>query len=354
MKKPKILFFTKYDFNGPSSRYRIIQYLTLYNNNGFETNLNCLLGNWYFKRSNRFLFFINILSGYLKRLFFILNACKYDIIYIEYELFPYFPPLFEYLFRKFKIKFILDFDDAIFLNYQHSNNFYVRYFFSSKIEKIISYSNSVITGSPFLTNYAKQFNKNTIEIPTSLNAKLYPKYITKSFDKFTIGWIGSKSTSNNLIPLINVFRLLSSKYDYKIVLIGFDNSLKNLFSEDIPVEFIDWSPHTEIQNISKFDVGIMPLENNTWNLGKCGFKLIQYMACSKPTISSALPANIKINRDSRNLFANSENEWLNAFTELIEKRDFFYNVGIYNYSIFLKYYSIDENLKMYLKLFKSL
>ena len=91
----------------------------------------------------------------------------------------------------------------------------------------------------------------------------------------------------------------------------------------------------EVETISKFDVGIMPLENNDFNKGKCGFKLIQYMSCGIPTISTPLEANIKINKNNGNLFATTEEEWLIAFEKILLNKDWFkLNVGMKNKHIF--------------------
>jgi glycosyltransferase involved in cell wall biosynthesis len=354
MQNLKILFFTKYDYTGPSSRYRIYQYFPLYKKNNFIVSSNSLLGDWYLKRNNSiFFFYFKVIASFFKRFYFILNAFRYDIVFIEYELFPYFPPVFEFIFKKFKIKFLLDYDDAIFLNYKLSNNLFIRKLLKKKIDKIISYSNFVITGSPYLTQYALAFNKNVYEIPTSLNPDFYRKKYTPDSNILTIGWIGSKSTSNNLILLLDVFRKLNQCIRYKLVLIGFDESLKSVFSNHSNVEFINWDSQSEIDEISRFDVGIMPLAYSQWNLGKCGFKLIQYMACSKPTISTPLPANVKINRDSNNFFANSDTEWLEAFISIYNNRFVFKSVGEKNYSIFREYYSIDKNVNLYLEIFNK-
>lgn len=354
MQNIKILFFTKYDYNGPSSRYRIYQYFPLYKKNNLIISSNSLLGNWYLKRNNFFfLFYFKAIISHFNRLYFILKAFRYDLIYIEYELFPYFPPIFEFLFKKFNIKFVLDYDDAIFLNYKLSNNFLIRKFLTNKIDKIISYSDFVITGSPYLTQYASVFNKNVYEIPTSLNPESYKKKYTSTNNVLTIGWIGSKSTSNNLILLLDVFNMLNQFIKYELVLIGFDDSLKFIFSKDINVKFITWNSQTEIEEIDKLDVGIMPLSNSQWNLGKCGFKLIQYMACSKPTISTPLPVNVKINRDSNNLFANSDTEWLDAFIAIYNNRIRFMDVGKKNYTIFSEYYSIEKNVNLYIEIFNK-
>ena len=135
-------------------------------------------------------------------------------------------------------------------------------------------------------------------------------------------------------------------------LIGFD---KNILSKlaNLNVNFINWDAETEIKEINKFDVGIMPLENTPFNQGKCGFKLVQYMACSLPTISSPLEANIKINRNKKNLHAVSTEDWISAFEKVHDNRAYFIKVGQENYSDFEKYYTIESNSDSYIMIFNK-
>ncbi len=206
------------------------------------------------------------------------------------------------------------------------------------------------------SEHISRFSSKIVEIPTSIKFKEYSSVKTthKEQDNFVIGWVGSKSTSKNLLSLIDVF--LDFKKCYPNVLfrfIGFDITLQPMFNK-LDVEFISWSSENELKTISTFTVGIMPLENNYFNNGKCGFKLIQYMGVGIPTISTPLVANIKINRSGKNLFANSKQEWFAAFEYVYFNRDYFKSVGIENQSSVEKYYSVEANQHQYINLMKSL
>ena len=75
------------------------------------------------------------------------------------------------------------------------------------------------------------------------------------------------------------------------------------------------------------------------------------MACSKPTVSTPLDANIKINRNGKNLFASTTEEWVNSILEVYDNYDYYKNVGYDNYKIFKKYYSIESNYQSYIYIF---
>jgi glycosyltransferase involved in cell wall biosynthesis len=348
----KILYFPKYNEIGPSSRYRVYQYLNAYEKAGIEVVVSPLFG-FHFFSNNKTTKICFTLYYYLRRVFKLLEVYKYDLIYIEYELFPYFPSIFEKLFRVLKIKYIVDYDDAIFHNYNKSSIFLIKLFLSNKIESVIKNATFVISGSPYLTNYISRFNTNCIEIPTSVSKEKYvPKAKNINNSVFTIGWIGSSTTSVNLIKLVPAFEALRKKMNFQLNLIGFDKNLSSKLA-NLNVNFINWDAETEIEEINKFDVGIMPLENTPFNQGKCGFKLVQYMACSLPTISSPLEANIKINRNKKNLHAVSTEDWISAFEKVHDNRAYFIKVGQENYSDFEKYYTIESNSDSYIMIFNK-
>ncbi len=348
----KILFLPKYNEVGPSSRYRIYQYLYSYKNAGIEVQVAPLFGTPFFVNSK--IKKIGYTVYYFLRRFVILfQVYKYDIIYIEYELFPYFPSVFEKLFKLLKIKYIVDYDDAIFHNYNASKNGLIRLLLSNKIDKVIKNASYIITGSPYLTEYVSKLNYNCIEIPTSVSKISYAfKSDSKKNKVFTIGWIGSRTTSINVLKLIPAFEALMGKIDFQLNLIGFDDNESGKLSH-LNTHLIAWDAKSEIEEIRKFDLGIMPLDDTPFNQGKCGFKLIQYMGCSLPTVSTPLEANVKINRNRKNLHAITNEDWLNAFEKVYNNLDYFREVGIENYKDFEKHYTLESNSNAYIKLFRQ-
>lgn len=350
----KLLFFPKYTEKGASSRYRIYQYIEYFkrykcevypffdNNYVPAQKLKNLKGLWY------------LFKSYIKRLYAMACIKKEDIVILQYEFtqFLFFNSPF---FSFFKIKYIVDFDDAVFHNYDQHSNKLVRYFFKNKISKVISHAHSVITGSPYLTAYASKYNNRVVEIPTSIDMQ---RYIVddgeKSNKKFVIGWIGSSTTSLHLKCVVDAFRqMLKNKIEFEIRLIGYDKK-EGINFEGLPVKYIDWDDNTEINELNKFDVGIMPLIDFPFARGKCAFKLIQYMALAKPTISSRFEANLKVDRNKENLFADTTQEWLQCIQKIINDRELYKKIGLRNRSVIMKEYAIQSNAEKYLKIIKSI
>lgn len=87
----------------------------------------------------------------------------------------------------------------------------------------------------------------------------------------------------------------------------------------LPVEFIHWNRETEIEDLSAIHIGIMPLPDDDWARGKCGFKGLQYMALGIPAVMSPVGVNSEIIIDGENGFlANSQQEWFSKICLLIE------------------------------------
>ncbi len=329
------------------------QYLRLYEKSGIEVVVSPLFGFYFFSSSGLRKYLI-IFFYYFRRLFKLLQVFKFDLVYIEYELFPYFPAVFEKLLKYLGVKYIVDYDDAIFHNYDQSPNVFIKYFLANKIESVVRNSVFVISGSPYLTRYLSGFNSNCIELPTSISLNVSKGLIRNNTKHiFTIGWIGSRTTSPNLLALIPTFESLRKEISFKLILVGFDERL-SVYFRNINFQLIDWNGLSEYQEISKFDVGIMPLDDTFFNLGKCGFKLIQYMSCSIPTISTPTEANLKINRNGLNLHASTTVEWYSAFLKVYQNRDRYKVIGEQNFEDFSKYYSIEYNSDTYISIFNEI
>ena len=325
----KILFLTKYDYMGASSRYRFFQFYDFYKENNIEIttqaffNDNYLINLYQGKRDIK-----AILNAYIKRFIVLFHINKYDLLVIEKELFPYIPAFFEKILSLMKVKYVVDYDDAIFHQYDNSNNKIIKSFLSNKIAKVMSYSSLVVAGNSYLANYAinKAKVKATI-VPTVIDLEKYDKVVVyqKDDNEVVIGWIGSPSTSKYLTFLEDVFVDLSQKYNIKVHIIG---STVSPF-KNFKAKLIKWSEDSEIEEMKKFDIGIMPLLDSPWERGKCGFKLIQYMGCSLPVVGSPVGVNSEIIETGRNGFlASGQDEWKKSLEILIKDKRIRSSLGI--------------------------
>lgn len=336
----KILFLTKYSDLGASSRLRTLQYLNYLN---FDYKLNSLFSNEYINSlyNNKGRIFIIIIC-YIKRILFLIKN-KHKLIYIEKEMFPFLPFFFEFFFLR-KRKFILDFDDAIFHNYENHKFKLVRILFKNKIPKLISKSSLVIAGNEYIRDYALKCNAKRVEIlPTSVNVKKYNSNNFKHKNNFiTIGWIGSPSTKSYLSIIHDPMKFLSEKFNIKLKLIG----INDYFIDGVNIECKKWTESSEADLLDEIDIGIMPLPDRPFERGKCGYKLIQYGACSKPSIASPVGANVKIIKHGINGYlAYTKDDWTRYLTKLINDKSLTNKLGSKARFLVEKKYSVQENSK---------
>lgn len=353
----RIVVLTRYNQQFASARVRYLQYAEKWRKTGRNVLTNVLLDerfNQYILSENKFSLnlFFHTAYCYLKRICFVLFKIKKgDIVFVQLEILPIFPSLLERYLKWRKIPFVIDFDDAFFDFYEKSNSKLVTLFLKNKFSNVVALADWNITGSVYLTEYAKKRSSRVTEIPTSVLFQDYEYSIVKDRNIFTIGWIGSPSTSKFIDDIADVIIDFLDKFDSQLLLIGYEGSL---FKDHPNINHKPWELETEIKLLNQIDVGIMPLRNNGFSLGKCGFKLIQYMACGKPTISTPLPANVNIDGGMGNLFANTEQEWFQCLEKVYSQHQDFEKIGIANKERVHNFYSIEANSQNYLDIFAML
>lgn len=249
---------------------------------------------------------------------------QFDIVWIEKELMPYLPEPAERLLLS-GASYVLDFDDAIHHNYDLNRSALVRHVYSTKIGRLMKHSAGVVAGNSYLAAYARKSGANRIiEIPTVVDIKRYaPRSKIRSAVP-EIVWIGSPTTAQYLIRLKPVIEELARRYSFRLHVIG----ARNLPFSDSLVRYSDWSEENEAALIAESDIGVMPLEDDPWTKGKCGYKLIQYMAVSLPVVASAIGANIDIVKPGGNGFlASTDSEWIRHLECLLLKPELRVSLG---------------------------
>ncbi len=254
-----------------------------------------------------------------RRLIGLLRANSFDLIWIEKEIFPYLPSWAEAWLTRRGLPYVVDYDDAIFHNYDCHRNPIVRYLFANKISNVMRLAQIVFVGNDYLADYAKKAGASRIEyLPTVVDLKRYAPKERVDHDEFRIGWIGTPHTTQYIQILKNVLPQLGTVGNCRLVLVG----ASRVDLKGIPIEIQPWLEETEVSQIQKFDVGIMPLFDAPIERGKCGYKLIQCMACALPVIASPVGVNRYVVEDGVNGFlADNDKEWVKAITTLRDNVD---------------------------------
>jgi len=305
-----------YSLYGPkaaSHRIRLRQFLARMKKAGFQIQIQSLLDNRYLRRRflGRWPDFPRILSLFIRRIrrLWKNKAGCGAIVYAE--LLPGAPYVLERLLLP--RTYIYDLDDSFFLKYRTGKLGFLRPFLSHKMDRLMQGAAAVTAGNSFLCDYAATANSRVIFLPSSVDTETYRPCPRGGAGAFTLGWVGSPSTEVFLGELVEPLRQLGAERPLDFLVVG------GSFPHEIPgvrIKQIPWSRRTEVGWIQKIDVGLMPLPDNEWSWGKCGFKLITYMACGIPVVGSEVGANKEIVDDECGFLVYTPEEWVESIRKL--------------------------------------
>lgn len=315
----KIALLTKYGDLAASARQRFQQYRPVLAEAGFDLVPRPLLDNVYLRglyargRRDR----VHAARCYIDRLRWLVSAPDVDILWLHCELFPYLPGLAERLARWPGKPIVFDYDDAIFHNYDLHPNRLIRALLGRKLHATIGGAEIALCGNAYLADYARPLCSRTEIVPTVVDATVYrPRPDRQPADgPVRIGWIGTPSTwSEYLLPMLPMLTQLAAAGGGRVAAMGADRQIK----PQLLLDLVEWSEPGEVPFLQGVDIGIMPLTDTPWARGKCGYKLIQYMACGLPVVASPVGVNAEIVEHGVNGFlAATEAEWRQALTVLL-------------------------------------
>lgn len=354
----RIFFLTPYPHGeAPSQRFRFEQYFEYLRDSGFEIEQYPFLDDKTWKtlyaEGKIFRKILGVLRSFARRKLLLFKLRKADYIFIHREAAHLGPPFYEWFIAKvLRRKYIYDFDDAIWLpNYSETNARFHRLKAYWKVKYCIKWAHQVSAGNQYLADYALKYNKNIRVIPTTIDTEGHHNILCDHTSvPVTIGWTGTHTTMHYLNEIIPVLETLEQKYNFKLIVISNEKPSFELKS----LEFIKWKKETEIQDLARIQIGIMPLRHDIWSEGKCGFKGLQYMSLGMATIMSPVGVNTQIIQDGENGFiASTQVEWKEKLELLLNDQNLRENLGKAGRKTILEKYSVIANQKNYLELFNS-
>jgi glycosyltransferase involved in cell wall biosynthesis len=256
----------------------------------------------------------SIVRSYVRRFARLTSTSGYDLLWIEKELFPFMPAWIDNLLPVGGIPSVIDYDDAIFHGYDLHPRSPVRALLGGKIGRVMRGAALVIAGNGYLAEYARNAGAKRVEtLPSVVDIDRYRPDPAKVDRVFTIGWIGSPSTTGYLNQIAPALAEVCKNGRARLVLVG----AGNISLPGVPLETRPWREDTEVGAIQSFDTGIMPLPDTPWERGKCGYKLIQCMACGLPVVAAPVGVNREIVDHGVNGFhARDLDEWVKALATL--------------------------------------
>ncbi|MBW1971551.1 MAG: glycosyltransferase family 4 protein [Deltaproteobacteria bacterium] len=326
----KVLFLIQ-GFEVASSRYRVLQYIP------------------YLEKKDILATVVPFPKTILDKINIYPKISKFDILFLHRKRLPFFEHL--YVRRKAK-KIIYDFDDAVMVrNSTRENPYSITRF--RRFVRTVKDSDYIFAGNRFLMEQAKKYNPNVMVLPTSIDLNNYPLKNWKiRSDNIIIGWIGDTGSLHYLEKLAPVFEKLAY----------FD---KNIRLKIVCSHFFDlkemkvikslWSSETEIKDLLSFDIGIMPLVEDIWSEGKCGFKIIQYMGVGLPVVCSPIGVNKELVKEGVNgFFAKDEQQWIDKIMILAKDIDLRAKMGKEGRKRIEENYSVQANEPKFYQILKDL
>lgn len=323
-----ILLLSRYTRMGASSRLRTMQYLPSLAREGLSVNVFPFFDDQYLQALYSGQQTRGSTTGYMaQRIKQLWKRPTPDLIWLEYEALPWIPWLIERAVLPRRVPIVSDYDDAVFHRYDKHRRGTVRALLGRKIGRVMAASDLVMAGNPYLADNARRAGAKRVErVPTVVDLEAYDvDPADKSNDTPCIGWIGTPQTWKELAhPVHTVLDplLMQNRALFRAVGAGMQPET------DGTLEIFPWTEDTEVSLIQSMDIGVMPLPDTPWTRGKCGYKLIQYMACGLPVVASPVGVNRDIVEHGVNGFlAESDDEWRAAIKTLLNDADLRQRMG---------------------------
>jgi glycosyltransferase involved in cell wall biosynthesis len=275
----------------------------------------------------------------IKRLPLLIEQYRYDVIWKNRLILPK-NSFFE---RKLTKPVALDIDDAIWM-YDGINNFKIA----------AQLANVIIAGNEYIAEFSFKYNKHIEIVPSVINTNiLFPKKITKKY--FNIGWIGSFYNFENLYSVkdaIDQFLYYNNDARFTIV----SSEPPSFFDyKSQKIQFKKWDPELENLHINEFSVGIMPLNDNEFNKGKCGYKLLQYLSCGIPAIATPVGVNKNILENyCVGIAAKKTDDWISALYTLKDDMPFYETCAMNGPKVVNEHYSLIKFTPVVADILKTL
>ena len=297
----------------PSQRFRIEHFIPHLKAQGHAVTVAPFLDDrtWsiLYLPGNYFQKALGFIRGFAQRYLLLFSMHRYDRVWIHRETAPLGFPIYAWLLlRVWRKKVIFEFDDAIWMpNVSQSNRLFsfLKPYKNSLFLMRNSYKNAA--GNAYLLQFAQQFNQRTYYLPTVVDTTTGHR-LEQDQDVLlpSVGWTGSHSTLHYLEAIIDQLRAVYAIQPFRLVVIS-DFAPQFDFPD---LQFIRWSAAQEEDDLLQMHIGLMPLPNEAWAEGKCGLKLIQYMALGIVPVASKVGVNSQIVEDQVNgLLCHEDSDW---------------------------------------------
>lgn len=312
----RALFLPRYGQQAGSSRYMSYDYLRYYEMAGINCTISPLLDDIYLDLSRasasvgskRMRMWLHLLKQVLIRAIRVLTVGRYDVVVLEKDVLPYLPDWLERLLFAINPRVVVMYDEPLYAYYQTHPNTLVRRATRGKVDFIMRRAAYVVAWNDSVRDYALNLNAHVARVSTGIDLA---RYLSKThYDAagrpIRLGWIGSPSGFAYLHEIDDVLARINAERPIELCVV----SSQAYSADGFPIINQPWSIATEVDELLAMDIGMMPLPDTEWAVGKSGCKLFQYMGVALPVVTSPVGINGQVIEDGRNGYlVRTSEEW---------------------------------------------
>jgi glycosyltransferase involved in cell wall biosynthesis len=173
---------------------------------------------------------------------------------------------------------------------------------------------------------------------------------TPGRDGVSVGWSGSPTTVGNLAVIAEPLRAVARRADARVEVIGATDSPLG----DIPMTVRPWRADTEVADLRRLDIGLLPVPLSEWNKRKFYMKLVQYMALGIPAVCTPLGSNPDVVEHGKTGFlADTPADWQRYIELLVEDGELRARMSEHAAQVGQAKYTLQANAEKIIAAFRS-
>jgi glycosyltransferase involved in cell wall biosynthesis len=245
-----------------------------------------------------------------------------------------------------------DLDDAVWMRDSYSSKGFASRKRMNRFRTIVRAADAVIAGNDYLADNSRRAGaRSACVIPTCVDVKSYP-IARHGGSGVELVWVGSSSTLRGLEAIAPMLEAVGQRVLGARLKLVCDRFLR---LNHLPVVEAPWSAATERDQIATADIGISWVPDDPWSRGKCGLKLLQYMAAGLPVVTNLVGVHSEMVRHGETgFFAATEAEWIEAIQTLARDPDLRRRMGARAREVVTERYSVEVGTAKWINLISAL
>jgi glycosyltransferase involved in cell wall biosynthesis len=252
-----------------------------------------------------------------RRIVDVARVRRYDVVLVQREAMLAGPPVVEAV-ASLRRPLVLDLDDPTWVGYDSPT--YGRLARVLKAPRkalwLIDHARAVTCGSPYVQRFVAARGARATLVPTVADPAVYrPRPRLRHGGRLVLGWIGTHSTWPYLAAILPAVEAVGRRHPVTLRVVGAGTDVPAVPGVDVDQR--RWQLGREPADVAGFDVGLYPITEDAWSVGKSGFKSVQYLACGVPFVVSPVGAAAAIGvAGETHLAASDPGEWVDALDRL--------------------------------------